>query len=61
MIAGFGSDVAAKQIDELTANGAPWVGESVTDEVGQHGLLGKYRYAGGFRASRPVAGALDGR
>ncbi len=39
MIAGFGSDVAAKQIDEFTANGAPWVGESVTDEVGQHGLL----------------------
>jgi ribose transport system substrate-binding protein len=39
MIAGFGGDVAAKQIADFTATGAPWVGESVTDTVGENGLL----------------------
>lgn len=39
LIAGFGRDVAAKQIDEFTKDGSPWVGESITDPVGEHGLL----------------------
>jgi ABC-type sugar transport system substrate-binding protein len=39
MIAGFGRDVAGAQIKQFAATGAPWVAESLTDPVGEDGLL----------------------